>query len=133
MILFLLIGKIMVDIMHLSEKDAFNHVKKLEKEYRSIDNMDATKIDELGRFCGFDDEILAKNEVSKQEIKNQYFDFISLYFKLNLYPENIKKIIFNMAEPQNEFVPNIFEDHFWNMNNIIPELRTIIEWAGKNK
>lgn len=116
--------------MKMTSEEATEYVKMLEEKYKDITNKGTGRIlDEFGRITGFDLEAGKQNLQDQDSIRVMYNDFICVYFEIEDYPKDIKEIIVGMGYVQNELDNSIFEDHFWNLQEKVPEIKRIIKWA----
>lgn len=116
--------------MKMTSEEATEYVKMLEEKYKDITNKGTGRIlDEFGRITGFDFEAGKQNLQDQDSIRVMYNDFICVYFEIEDYPKDIKEIIVGMGYVQNELDNSIFEDHFWNLQEKVPEIKRIIKWA----
>lgn len=120
--------------MKMTSEEATEYVKCLEEKYKNITYKGNGRIlNESGIITGYDLDIAKQNLQEQESIRIMYNDFICVYFEMENYPKDIKEIIIGMAHVHNELDNSIFEDHFWNMQDKVPEIKRIIEWAGKNE
>lgn len=116
--------------MKLTNEKAIEYVKSLEERYQNIVyKRNARILDESGKIKGYDEDIVKENLKEQDSVRVMYNDFICVYFGLENYPKDIKEIIIGMGHDYNELDNSIFEGHFWNLQEKVPEIKRIIEWA----